>query len=154
MIEAHIDDREIDKLIKNIKGWQTETRRRIIDELKVSGLVIEGDAKRRIDANGTTNLGRLKTSIGRKTMNGGLTQVVGSGLKYAPHVEFGTRPHFPPLAPIKAWAKRKLNNEKAAWPVAKKISEKGTKPQPFLFPAYEAERPKLIENLKRILKRK
>lgn len=141
MIEAHIDDREIDKLIKNIKGWQTETRRRIIDELKVSGLVIEGDAKRRAPV----DTGRLRSSIGRVVLNNGLTNVVRTRVKYAPFVEFGTGTgvSVPKGAEdyamqFKGKGKMKINN----------------RAQPFLFPAYEAERPKLIENLKRILKRK
>lgn len=31
---------------------------------------------------------------------------VGSGLHYAPHVEYGTKPHWPPRAPIREWVWR------------------------------------------------
>lgn len=58
----------------------------------------------------------------------------------APHakwIEYGTEPHFPPIAPLEAWAKRKLGlNDKeaksAAFGIANKINEEGSEPKPFL----------------------
>lgn len=45
-------------------------------------------------------------------------------------------------------------DEKLARFLAIKILKNGIKPQPFLIPAYEAEKPKLIERLKKILNAK
>jgi hypothetical protein len=63
-------------------------------------------------------------------------------LNYAPFVEFGTRPHFPPLEPIREWCRRHSIPEEAAYAIALKISRTGQPARPFLFPAYEQERPK------------
>lgn len=66
------------------------------------------------------NTGLLRQSIGRAIAAEGplvagvprrITAVVGSPLVYAPHVEAGTRPHWPPPAPIEAWVRRKLRDE-------------------------------------------
>lgn len=51
---------------------------------------------------------------------------------YAPDIEYGTRPHKPPIGPLKIWAAKKLGNENLAFAIAKKIAKKGTKAQkPF-----------------------
>lgn len=62
----------------------------------------------------------------------------GFAAEYAEHVEFGTRPHFPPVDALKRWARRVLGDEGAAWPVAKKIAEKGTPAQPYVRPGIDA----------------
>ena len=56
---------------------------------------------------------------------------------YADYIEYGTKPHTPPLEPIKDWAKRKLGlTDKEAENVAKmvvyKISKHGTEAKPYL----------------------
>ena len=53
------------------------------------------------------NLGHLHNSVAVSIEDQGLTGIIGSNLEYAPHVEFGTRPHFPPLAAIQAWVHSK-----------------------------------------------
>lgn len=45
---------------------------------------------------------------------------------YAAAVERGTAPHFPPIEPLKLWARRVLGDESAAWPIAIAISRRGT----------------------------
>lgn len=62
---------------------------------------------------------------------------VGTNVEYAEAVEFGSEPHFPPIASLKGWANRVLGDEDAAYPVAKAIAKNGTKPQPFMSPAFE-----------------
>ena len=79
----------------------------------------------------------LYNSIVMQESRGGLALTVGSTAKHAPFIEFGTRPHFPPIAPIAAWCERKLGDASAAWAVCKKIAEEGTPPRPFLAPAFK-----------------
>ena len=55
---------------------------------------------------------------------------------YGVHVNDGTRPHMPPVNELKDWARRVLGDEGAAWPVAKAIAERGTKPTKFWERAY------------------
>jgi len=103
--------------------------------------------------------GRLRGSITYRTVHGGSAKgkdgvqstpppgvaYVGTNVDYAAHVEFGTRPHFPPVSALKQWAKKKLGDEGAAYAVAKKISKTGTKPQSFLRKAADERRKYLPE---------
>jgi hypothetical protein len=41
-------------------------------------------------------------------------------------VRMGTRPHWAPIGPLKAWARVKLGDENAAYPVQRSIAEHGT----------------------------
>jgi hypothetical protein len=42
-------------------------------------------------------------------------------------VETGSRPHFPPIAPLRLWAARKLGDGDAAFAIARAISIRGTR---------------------------
>jgi len=46
---------------------------------------------------------------------------------YGAAVEFGTRPHWVPIEPLKLWARRKLGDESIAYAVQRKIARVGTK---------------------------
>lgn len=64
----------------------------------------------------------------------------GAQAPYAPFVEYGTRPHWAPIAPLKAWARRVLGNERAGYAIQKAIARRGTRAAPFMGPALEAGR--------------
>jgi hypothetical protein len=61
----------------------------------------------------------------------------------APHadiVEFGSRPHMPPVEPLVIWVKRVLGvkgaaAQRIAWAIAMHIKEHGTKPQHIMLGA-------------------
>lgn len=60
---------------------------------------------------------------------------------YAEAVEFGSRPHRPPTHPNSAlaqWCEMKGLN---LWAVASSIARKGTRPHPYVEPAYRASEP-------------
>jgi len=62
--------------------------------------------------------------------------ITGTNIKYAIFVHQGTRPHWPPVRPIKRWVIRKLGIRgkdvpKVTFLVRRKISKVGTKPKPF-----------------------
>ena len=63
--------------------------------------------------------------------------VLGTRLAYAEFVQTGTRPHTPPFEPIQIWARRKLGDESAAWPVWQKIRQEGTDANPYVDRAFE-----------------
>ena len=65
---------------------------------------------------------------------------VGTALNYGPYIEYGTRPHFPPIQVLKEWCKRHDMPESAAYAIQKNIGERGTPPRPWLLPALFAER--------------
>jgi hypothetical protein len=64
--------------------------------------------------------------------------VWGYDAPHAPYVEYGTVPHWAPIAPLKRWARRVLGDEGAAYAVQQKIAAEGTDPQPFIRPGVEA----------------
>lgn len=91
---------------------------------------------------------------------GGTSVVAGFSAKHAPYIEFGTRPHFPPVAPIMAWCQRKGLPVSAAYGIVRKIGKFGTPERPYFLPAIRVVAPQHIKNvraavtagLKRVLK--
>jgi HK97 gp10 family phage protein len=64
---------------------------------------------------------------------------------YAPFIEWGTRPHFPPYEPIRDWTWRNRSNlgisdkevNGVAYQICLKIAREGTEPQPYMRPAFD-----------------
>ena len=146
------------------------------DEVSASALNIQTKAKRLAPV----NFGQLRNSIYLKEQNvkNGFLFTVGSNAKYAPYVEFGTGGKvsipkgFEELAggfkgkkagtfkdmveALTLWVKRKGigggKDKSIAYAIAISILRKGMRPQPFLIPSFEMEKPKLINNIKNLLK--
>lgn len=72
----------VNKLSKMNMIVQTETK----IALKEAGMKIQADAKRNV----LVDTGRLKNSITTEIWNNGYTVTVGTNVKYAPYVEYGT----------------------------------------------------------------
>lgn len=70
--------------------------------------------------------------------------VVGSPLSYVLPVEFGSRPHFPPVQPLIDWVRVKLgvteDAERIGYAVARKIAVRGTEGAFMFTRALEANR--------------
>jgi hypothetical protein len=84
--------------------------------------------------------------------------VIGNYAPYAAIIEYGARPHMPPLAPLLAWAKRVLQDpsqppnyspavRRLAVGTQMKIAREGSKPRHIL----ENEIPHIIEQIKKDL---
>ena len=73
--------------------------------------------------------GRLRQSVATdvRSVGGTVIGTVGSVVTYAPFVEFGTRPHFPPIAAVSTWASRHGFGPGGGFLVARAISIRGTK---------------------------
>lgn len=92
--------------------------------------------------------GILRSSIFTEVKPGSgtvfVTGLVATGKQasaYDRAVEFGSRPHWVPIAPLKGWARRVLGDEKAAWAIQRAIARRGTRPHPYFGPAVdEAQR--------------
>ncbi len=99
--------------------------------LESAGRTVELAAKEKV----TVDTGRLRSSITTKVETD--RAIVGSNLKYAPYIEFGTRPHFPPLSAMQPWARRHgfPAGIRGAFLVARKIARFGTPARPYLLPA-------------------
>jgi hypothetical protein len=114
--------------------------------METSLLLIEGDARRGVKR----DTGRLQNSITHRIAGGGgdLTGEVGPSVKYGIYVERGRRPgRPPPVAAVAGWARR---HGVSPFLVARAIGRKGTRPAPFLLPAYEKNRGRITELFARI----
>jgi len=166
MFNAKLDG--LDGLNKRILSDQKVVQDDISDEMNASVLNMQLDAKRMAPK----NLGTLSQSL-QIDISQPLSKSVFATASYAPYVEFGTggQVSIPPgweseaaaaqgkggkfkdmLLAIRDWCLRKGIDPKAAYPIAVSILRKGIRPQPFFVPAYEAERPKLIQRIKNLLK--
>jgi hypothetical protein len=76
--------------------------------------------------------------------------VVGTAMAYAVPVELGTRPHFPPIQPLKDWVRLKLDirdddeAEGVAWAIARKIAVHGTEGVHMFRDAFEQNRRQVV----------
>jgi HK97 gp10 family phage protein len=143
------------------------------DEINASVIKIENQAKRLAPV----NFGQLRGSIAH-SKDSELTYSVAANASYSAYVEFGTGPQVNVPADFKSyaqqfkgksggkfkdmvealtlWVKRKgvgngKNDKGLAYVIALSILRKGMRPQPFLVPAYEMEKPKLIQRLNKLL---
>lgn len=110
--------------------------RHVGDGVQESAKIIRDRARRKAASPPIVFQGELGRSLFTKP-SGKLSAVIGSDAKHAPFVEFGTRPHFPPVAPLERWAKVKLGKPGLGFVIAKKIARKGTKAQPYFQPAVD-----------------
>lgn len=77
--------------------------------------------------------------VGRVTVN---TNVV--PLIKALSVEHGSRPHWPPVEPIRQWVLVKFNSEEPTWAVRRKIAERGTPEFRMFQTAYDETRDDVV----------
>ena len=90
--------------------------------LEDSALQLEGVIKE-----GTpVDTGRLRGSITSKVSSDPvpLWAKVGTGVKYAPFVEYDCKPHFPPVTALQGWARR---HHVSPYVVARAIARHGTR---------------------------
>lgn len=110
--------------------------------LRQASLAVEGQAK----SLAPVRTGNLRRSIGSTVapIGGRPAGVIFASAKYAPYVEYGTKPHTPPLGPIQRWAARKGLPGGAIWMA---IRRRGTKPHPFMEPALAQKREAVIQQI-------
>ncbi len=138
----------------------------IKEELLKTGTRIQVTAKSLVPRNTT----RLRDSIKVQVSDGGFTVRIGSNLSYAPHVEFGTRPHIIRPKKKKALAfpksggtlvKRK-GKAKTSFTFggkttitdavfAKKVRHPGTKGRFFLTKAFLKHKDEVVANINKRL---
>ena len=109
--------------------WPEILAKPMEDFFSRSALITEAKAKE----NAPVDTGRLRSSI-RVSDVSPYGASVGSDVVYAPFVEYGSRPHWPPKGALQPWARRHgfpvgLSGD---FLVRRAISRRGTKPKPFL----------------------
>jgi phage gpG-like protein len=126
-----LEFRGIDATIENIQriGHQLS---RLDKPMRTATLLVTRSARR----NAPVDTGVLRASImpGSRSQGDVTVGVVGSNVKYAPFMELGTRPHWPPLEALETWARR---HGTTAYVVARAISRRGLKPRRYLQRALE-----------------
>jgi hypothetical protein len=96
---------------------------------------IKNEVQDKITDEGIPYTGRLQQSIyATATEKRGMVSV---GAKHGIFVEKGTRPHWPPRAPIEKWAKIKLGQPGLGFVISRKIAAVGTKAHAYFRPAVE-----------------
>lgn len=126
--------KEIQNALKNIDG---KLRQDVGDEINASALAIQNSAKRLAPV----DLGFLRNNIALVPI-GDLTFAVESRAKYSPYIEFGTGGEVNVPAGYE---------DLAIMFKGRGIRKVNIRPQPFLIPSYETEKPKLIDRLKKLL---
>lgn len=116
-------------------------RDELVGAMGKSVLLVERGAK----VKAPVNIGQLRSSISgqvKQPLGDEVIGVIGSELEYAPAMEKGATPHFPPMRPLAYWAQRKLGVDpgsarKLAFLIARKIARYGLRARPYLEPALD-----------------
>lgn len=130
-----------------IKEISEETVKEIARVVFRSAQNIETRAKKLAPADTGNLRGRIETEIKDK----GFTADVVANAEYSAYVEFGTRSHFPPPGALTGWARRH-NMGGREFLIARAISRRGTKAQPFMIPAFESEKDDFVKEMRQVLK--
>ena len=142
MIKINAD--ELNKFSVGVIKLSDEVEEDVKKVVKNSAFNIEKNAKSNLTKNKSVATGELRrrTSTNIKGLE---ATIHTSNLKYAPHVEYGTKAHI-----IRPKNKRFLYWEGAKYPV-KKVNHPGNKAKPFLIPAFEKEKDQFLEKLKEVI---
>jgi len=92
-----------------------------------AGLLITRSAK----VYSPVDMDKLRASIAPtiRIEREGVVLAVGSPVKYAPYMELGTKPHWPPPGALAVWARRHNISE---FLVRRAIARRGTAPRKYL----------------------
>ena len=131
----------LDALIKRLGKLAPEIAKEVAMEVNASALAIQSKARRDVVVDNST----LRSSIQLKEINRGdkIMYTVGSRLKYAPYVEFGTGGTVNVPAGYEDFAMQFKG---------KGIRKINLRPRPYLIPAFESEIPILRKNIQNVIK--
>lgn len=108
--------------------------------LEQAGYIAGKEVQQEARSLSAIDTGALRRSITETLTNisSGVSVIVSPTEPYAGAIEFGQPPdtYVSPEA-LKGWVRRHGMPESAAYAISKSIMRKGTKAQPFLFPAFE-----------------
>lgn len=177
MATITLDIKGMDKALGKLDKFKKTVQTEIKDEVAVSVLKIQSDAKKYAPV----NLGMLRQSIYLLEKSNGPGKFlfsVGTNVKYAPYIEFGTggkvsipsgyesyASHFKTktggtfkemLKALMMWVEKKgiangKQSKSVAYMIAVSILRKGLRPHPFLIPAFEQEKPKLKARILKLI---
>jgi HK97 gp10 family phage protein len=132
---------QLNDALKKVDLWGGRVHDALGQALINGALIVEGAAKQ----NASSDTGHLRQSITESPIqekNNEVSIQVGPTVGYGPHVEFGTSPHTNSegsedfVASITQWGQRKGMDHVEIGALIEHIRKYGTKPHPFLGPAY------------------
>jgi HK97 gp10 family phage protein len=130
----------VDKLMKQLMKYNDSVAKETVNTINRGMLEVANQAKR----NAKVITGRLRSSISlTKATASDPTGVTFVGVDYAPFVEFGTKSRTEVPQGLEEYASEFRTSPDGA--------TGGVPARPFLFPAFEQERPKMIQNLENLL---
>ena len=133
MVAKRISLKEFTQIVR---GMPNDLRQSFAQGLRDAAHVLADKVREQIEAVDAVDTEALLDSVAVRPGLGGATVVVDA--PHAAPVEYGSRPHMPPVQPIEDWGRRKLGREGLGWPVALKIAREGTKPRRYFKRATEA----------------
>jgi HK97 gp10 family phage protein len=134
----------LETAIRNLHSWEKEKIRLVANQYDRSALAIEKNAKQKVPV----DVGRLRSDIQKQVTKSDHNRVVNAEVfntvKYAPFVEFGTGDGATQIPAEQ--------QEYASQFKGKTGRVRNYRARPYLFPAFEQERPILIQKLTEILR--
>jgi hypothetical protein len=179
-VSTTVDIDGIDVAVENLDELPEEIRRRIADKINEAALLARTVAIKRLkqrQSGYSTGALRGTIAVRQNASASSLEAIVAAGgeetqeggFDYSLAVEFGTRPHFPPVKAVTGqtesldiWVRR-MNpsppegmedasesevNEAVAFLIARDISRTGTKEMPFMRPGFNAGAAKLKKEMR------
>lgn len=164
----------LDSLTKKLQNLSEDLQTEVDAEMSASATTIAHNAANRAPVDEGRLRGAIKDDVSTR-----FRKTVSVNLDYAPFIEFGTKKKVSVPNGLEAYAaqfKKKLGKggfnemvkslegwlkrhgqggkglKNRARMLALKILRNGIKPQPYLFPAYFDEQPKLMKRLEEIIK--
>lgn len=143
-----------------------EMRARMPAELEIAAiegaLLVQGELMQLLPkgAGGVGGGAGLAGSVswGTQRSGDGAIAEIGTPVEHAEYVEYGTRPHRPPVQPIQDWVEVKLglsgaSATSAAHAIAAGIAKRGTQAQPVWEPTFTRVQPELRAAVNRAIAR-
>ena len=132
--------RKMEQMVKDVHGEP------ILNAMRDSTLQLQRDA--RIFA--PVDTGRLRASIipTIRSTPASVEGVIGTNVEYAPYMEFGTRPHFPPIAALQVWADRHGVN---VYYLAKLIGARGLEARKYMQKSFEKNKSAIERRFERAI---
>jgi HK97 gp10 family phage protein len=144
----------LDKLRKNFKNLEKQVPAELKGAMFDATNIVRSDAIKNAPSGASPSGEKIKNNI-VAIVESAFKGVVGvkDRIRHARPVEFGSRPHFPPIQaltgreePLDRWVRLKLGaGPGAAYAIARKIARRGTKAQPYLIPAFKDNKRRIIK---------
>lgn len=158
-IQLKVFDKDMQRALRSIRFWGGKTLDQCSLEVRKATLNTAADAQQNVKDNGSISTSLLINSISSKFDKLRNIGEVIVGAAYGGYVEFGRKAGgFPPLAPLETWIKKKgietdpKKIKSVAFLIGRSIAKNGTKPKPYLIPAWKKNANLLVGNLKAVLR--